>query len=124
MPGGDRKGPSGEGPMTGRGAGFCSGSDQPGYTSGGVGRGMGLRRGAGPGGGRRNRVIERPGMGRGGRFGGYGMNRVTRGSGNQVSAVNPDEFAGDEKSALAAQAEILQRELEAIKKRIDSLKDK
>ncbi|MBN1289121.1 MAG: DUF5320 domain-containing protein [Actinobacteria bacterium] len=31
MPGGDRTGPSGMGPLTGRGAGYCSGSDAPGF---------------------------------------------------------------------------------------------
>ena len=30
MPGGDRKGPMGEGPMTGRGLGLCAGNDTPG----------------------------------------------------------------------------------------------
>jgi uncharacterized protein DUF5320 len=31
MPGGDRTGPMGMGPVTGRGAGFCSGFGAPGY---------------------------------------------------------------------------------------------
>ena len=31
MPGGDRTGPRGMGSGTGRGAGYCSGSDEPGY---------------------------------------------------------------------------------------------
>ena len=30
MPGGDRRGPRGEGPRTGRRAGYCSGYDRPG----------------------------------------------------------------------------------------------
>lgn len=30
MPGGDRRGPRGDGPRTGRMAGYCSGYDQPG----------------------------------------------------------------------------------------------
>ncbi len=49
MPRGDRTGPMGMGPMTGRGAGFCSGSERPGYASFwgfgsrfGAGRGRGL----------------------------------------------------------------------------------
>lgn len=49
MPGGDRTGPMGAGPMTGRGFGFCAGSGQPGYASGGWGRGMGRGRGFGRG---------------------------------------------------------------------------
>ena len=55
MPGGDRTGPMGAGPMTGRGAGFCSGSSQPGYGSQGVGRGFG--RGGGRGLAWRNRFF-------------------------------------------------------------------
>ncbi|MEA1871201.1 MAG: DUF5320 family protein, partial [Candidatus Bipolaricaulota bacterium] len=31
MPRGDRTGPGGMGPMTGRGAGYCSGSAAPGF---------------------------------------------------------------------------------------------
>ncbi len=53
MPAGDRTGPAGMGPMTGRGAGYCAGSTVPGYQNqpGGFGRGG---RGAGGGRGRRN----------------------------------------------------------------------
>ena len=39
MPGGDGTGPLGQGPMTGRGLGFCSGYNSPGYTNPGFGRG-------------------------------------------------------------------------------------
>ena len=31
MPGGDRTGPLGRGPMTGRGAGYCAGYSEPGF---------------------------------------------------------------------------------------------
>ncbi len=55
MPGGDRTGPMGMGPMTGRGAGYCAGFAVPGFTNrmfgGSFGRGWG--RGGG-GWGRRN----------------------------------------------------------------------
>lgn len=47
MPQGDRTGPVGAGPMTGRGAGSCAGTNQPGFAAGaGFVRGMGrgLRR--------------------------------------------------------------------------------
>jgi len=50
MPGGDRTGPAGMGPMTGRAAGFCAGNATPGFTSTPGGRGFG---GQGRGGGRR-----------------------------------------------------------------------
>jgi len=57
MPGGDRTGPMGLGPMTGRAAGLCAGYPAPGYMSSGFGRGSyGRGRGFGRGGGwgRRN----------------------------------------------------------------------
>lgn len=38
MPGGDRTGPAGMGPMTGRGAGYCAGYSAPGYANWGNGR--------------------------------------------------------------------------------------
>jgi hypothetical protein len=57
MPNGDRTGPYGEGPRTGRSLGYCGGSDRPGnafgsgrgYGRGGAGRGLGFgfRRGLG-----------------------------------------------------------------------------
>lgn len=51
MPRGDRTGPVGAGPLTGRGMGYCSGSARPGFTYPGprygLGRGMGLGGGRG-----------------------------------------------------------------------------
>jgi len=47
MPRGDRTGPQGEGPMTGRQMGFCAGNDRPGFADApgsGMGRGF-FRRG-------------------------------------------------------------------------------
>ncbi|MFX0006921.1 MAG: DUF5320 domain-containing protein [Candidatus Hermodarchaeota archaeon] len=53
MPGGDRTGPRGLGSRTGRGLGYCSGYDTPGYTKGsGMGFGRGWGRGWGLGYGR------------------------------------------------------------------------
>ncbi len=40
MPAGDRTGPMGMGPMTGRGAGYCAGYGVPGYANLGPGRGF------------------------------------------------------------------------------------
>lgn len=61
MPAGDRTGPGGMGPRTGRGAGFCAGYDSPGYANGGFyggfgGRGFGRR----PFGGRGFRRMRNP----------------------------------------------------------------
>ncbi|MDO9537360.1 MAG: DUF5320 domain-containing protein [Thermoplasmata archaeon] len=52
MPYGDRTGPWGQGPMTGRRAGYCAGYDRPGYASQGMGRGFGMGYGRGMGRGR------------------------------------------------------------------------
>lgn len=52
MPRGDRTGPWGRGPMTGRSAGYCAGFPDPGYMNpvgGGPGRGGGRGRGRGMG---------------------------------------------------------------------------
>jgi hypothetical protein len=45
MPRGDRTGPTGLGPLTGRGAGFCAGFKVPGYANLIVGCGLGFGRG-------------------------------------------------------------------------------
>jgi hypothetical protein len=50
MPAGDRTGPRGMGPMTGRGAGYCAGYSAPGYANPIPGRGFGMGRGRGGGG--------------------------------------------------------------------------
>jgi hypothetical protein len=55
MPRGDRTGPFGEGPMTGRSAGYCAGyatpgfAHRPGFGRGAFGSGMGYGRGGGRG---------------------------------------------------------------------------
>ena len=52
MPRGDRTGPLGLGPRTGRGMGYCSGFGAPGYLNRGPGRGLGFGAGLGRGFGR------------------------------------------------------------------------
>src|SRR6056297_238889 len=49
MPAGDRTGPAGAGPRTGRGLGYCSGYNSPGYTKGVPRGGAGYGYGRGPG---------------------------------------------------------------------------
>jgi hypothetical protein len=73
MPAGDRTGPWGLGPRTGRGLGYCSGYQAPGFMFPGpglgFGRGFGFRGGFGRGMGLgRGRGFWRPGFGR---FRGY-----------------------------------------------------
>lgn len=55
MPGGNRTGPAGFGPMTGRGAGFCAGYPAAGFMNPAWGRGGGCRGWAHGGGGWRHR---------------------------------------------------------------------
>jgi len=49
MPRGDRTGPEGKGSQTGRGMGFCTGHNNPGYMNIGFGGGRGFGRGLGRG---------------------------------------------------------------------------
>ena len=49
MPRGDRTGPAGLGPMTGRGMGYCAGYDAPGCANPCFGRGFGRSSGRGAG---------------------------------------------------------------------------
>jgi len=70
MPGGDRTGPAGMGPMTGRAAGYCAGYSVPGYMNPVPGRGrLGFGRGGFFRGGGRGRAWGRgwgfPGIGYG-----------------------------------------------------------
>jgi len=47
MPRGDGTGPAGQGPMTGRGMGYCAGFNAPGFVNPQPGFGRGFGRGAG-----------------------------------------------------------------------------
>ncbi|MBN1152457.1 MAG: DUF5320 domain-containing protein [Dehalococcoidia bacterium] len=79
MPRGDGTGPMGMGPMTGRGAGYCSGAGAPGFMNPspgwgygrGYGRGFGLGLGRGGGRGFAARGFGRRGAGFGAPYG-YG----------------------------------------------------
>ena len=110
MPGYNRTGPMGDGPMTGRGMGFCSGTD-PVYEgqypgAGGLGRGL-----------RRQRGFKR-GFGsdmRGSRGRGFARRRP---SGNEP--IRPQDKAG-EIETLKMQAASMQNALDAIQKRMEEL---
>jgi len=103
--------------MTGRGAGYCGGSDAPGYTSPrgyGYGRGFGMRRG---GWGRRPGWRRGWGRGWGPRYAaGYAPYAFPQ---DPYFAAPPD--AESEAAFLKTQAQALQRELDAIGKRIEEL---
>ena len=103
MPRGDRTGPMGMGPMTGRGAGYCAGYAAPGFMNAMPGRGgMGFGRGRG--------------FGRGLGWGhGWGFRRIP-------AAPQPGFYSQiDELSALKGQAKYLGEALQSITGRISEL---
>ncbi len=124
MPGLDRTGPMGDGPMTGWGAGDCTGQgprvSRRRYSRGfgraaDFGRGMfyGMRRRARGG-------FFAPGRGRGFVSGGFGYGRR-----QFIDDYREDEVPETEKKyeveMLKEEAEYLQKELEAVKNRIDEV---
>ena len=101
MPGGDRTGPVGFGPRTGRGMGYCSGYPAPGYANAGFGFGRGF------------------GGGRGGRRGWI----ATYPYGAPAPYVPPAAPSLEEEAAyLEEAARNLEEELNSIKARIESLR--
>ncbi|HIE58242.1 MAG TPA: hypothetical protein EYP88_08440 [Anaerolineales bacterium] len=111
MPYGDGRGPRGEGPGTGRGLGYCSGNNRPGYVVPGAARGYGYggrwgARGSGPGRGF--------GRGWGGRF-------ANNWRGTNVPPVEASPAASDDINTLKAQADELRAMLAAIQNRLDAL---
>lgn len=117
MPRGDRTGPMGAGPKTGRAAGYCAGSGTPGYLDPVPGRGFGtgFARGRGLWG-----CVFRGG-GRGWRhwFHATGVPGWMRFGGLAPGVPQPDPEL--EKQELRNMAETLASELEAVKKRISEL---
>jgi len=129
MPGGDRTGPMGMGPRTGRAAGYCSGFDMPGYANPVPGRGWG--RGFGFGWGRGFGRGWGRGFGRGwGRGFGRGWGRgFWGGAYPSWGAVPPPPVPGpisakDEMEALKTQSEYLEKSLESIRERIAELESR
>lgn len=121
MPGGDRTGPAGMGPMTGRGAGYCAGYDAPGFMNRpfggwfggrGRGRGMGFGRGRGFGGG---------GWGYRHMYYATGLPGWMRYGYGAAPGTGWNPGPEEEKQYLKQQAEGLQAELEEIRKRLDQL---
>ena len=112
MPRGDRTGPEGRGPLTGRAGGFCAGYTQPGYTNpwprGGWGSGAGLSRGAGRGWRHMYYATGLPGWQR-----------------EYPSPVyppaSPSVTKQQEIEGLKGQAEYLEDVLEKVRKRLDEL---
>ncbi|MEJ5299630.1 MAG: DUF5320 domain-containing protein [Thermodesulforhabdaceae bacterium] len=112
MPGGDRTGPWGLGPMTGRAAGFCAGYGMPGFMNPIPGRGFwgwGWRRGGrglGWGRGFRHRWFYR----------GWYSSPFAWGWGEVSSPEDRKAFLKDQLQALNDEMEAIRRELELLEK--------
>lgn len=104
MPRGDRTGPIGLGPRSGRGAGYCGGTGVPGFTSRPMGAGFGA------------------GFGRGWRhwFWATGLPGWLR-FGAPPAQTSTGEPANSEKEILTRQMDALQQELDLVKRRLDQL---
>lgn len=116
MPGGDRTGPLGWGPMTGRAAGYCAGYPVPGFMNPVGGRGYGFGFGFGRGFGLRG--------GRGGRWGavpyaGYGFG--TPYAAPYAAPYTAPPTRAEQLEVLQSQAEHFEKSLNEIKKRIAEL---
>ena len=129
MPFGDGAGPAGQGPMTGRAAGYCAGYGMPGYANPvgrywgrGGGRGRGYW-GRGGGRGRRNwfYATGQPGWAKAA-YGlpAWGGTAVHPPYGSAYSAPDKEQ----ELQMLRDQADYLKDNLEGIKKRIEELESK
>ncbi len=118
MPAGDKTGPLGLGPMTGRGMGYCGGSAAPGYVAPIGGRGWGGGRGGGHGGERR--YGRRYGRGR------HAASHPDQALGTWIPAdgVSPRDPPPDvehEMRVLSARAERLEGMLSGLRRRIARL---
>ncbi|MFZ5917305.1 MAG: DUF5320 domain-containing protein [Chloroflexota bacterium] len=109
MPAGDRTGPRGMGPMTGRGMGYCAGYAAPGFTNSELGLGWGRGwRGGGRGWRHWYHATGRPAWARAWGFGPYAA-----------------PLTGEQESELLkSQAEALKRELDAISKRLNEIESR
>jgi hypothetical protein len=113
MPGGDRTGPQGMGPRTGRAAGFCAGYDVPGFMNPQQSRWGGTGRAGGRG------MAYRHGQ-QGGAGWGHGRGRMAFGLPPVPTEVPPVQPSNLE--VLEARVGQLQTELSELRQLIGSLK--
>ena len=111
MPRGDRTGPNSMGPRTGRGLGYCTGNQAPGFTGFGFGFGGGRRRR----GGGRGRGVDRG-------WGNWNFASNMAGWRSVYPAV-PTMTKEDEISWLESQANDLKAALQQVQKQLDEIKD-
>lgn len=110
MPFGDRTGPRGLGPMTGRGMGYCRGYSYPGYLNP-AGRGWGRGWGRGLGWGWR-------------RHGYYPFGGDFYPDYPSQAPVSEENILKREKEVLGGQLEMLKEELKEVEKRLKELEKK
>jgi hypothetical protein len=111
MPRGDRTGPEGYGPRTGRGMGYCSGSNAPEYFGDSYNRGIGFGHGYGRGSGRGVDFGRRGGSGRGGIF-----------LIDQASDIETrDPSSEEEKEYLENLVSSMEKEISDIRNRLEEL---
>lgn len=119
MPRGDRTGPVGMGPMTGRAAGYCAGYSVPGFANPVMGRGYGMGYGRGLGLGFRGGRGGWGGRGLGGRwaapYAGYGYAAPV------AVPYGAAPTREQEIDSLQGQAKYFEDALADIKKRLDDL---
>ena len=109
----------GQGPMTGRGLGYCSGHNRPGYTNPAPGRGVGFGRGwFGRGRGWRNwyRATGLPGWQR--------ANMGEPAWGGQEYYPQAQPTAKEEKGMIQEEMSVLKEQLKAFEGRLEELKKK
>ncbi len=104
MPRGDKTGPNGGGPRSGRQMGFCAGNNAPGFANGGGGWGRGRAWGFGPG--RGFGAGNGFGRGRGSGFGGWQAYSEGKNSNNNQNLM-------EELKQLQEQVADLQKKLTA-----------
>jgi len=107
MPRGDGTGPMGQGPMTGRGLGYCAGYPQPGFMHPSFGRGFGR------------------GWGRGfGRGRGFRWRRFYRYPVEPIRLTKDEQrkILEEEKKELELEVKAIHEEMEAIQKKLKELK--
>lgn len=143
MPNGNRMGPTGQGPMTGRAQGLCAGNAVPGAATapgrgrrgfgGGGGNGGGGNGGGGDGGGGRQRR-----RGRRNQYRATGLTGVQRAAaetpafGDQQQAVpappasveTPPPDRKQELDMLKLQAEVMEKQMQQIRERMETLEAK
>lgn len=115
MPAGDRTGPWGYGPRTGRGLGYCSGYARPGYMTAGPGWGLGRGFGRGRGMGRFFPFMSPWGA----PYRGYPYPPPAPYAASSAGGYPPSV---NEEEALSDEAAFLEAELDRIRERIGELK--